>query len=83
MNLYQQQHQFYCGIDLHANKMYACVVDQAGKKRRHQNFHSRDTDSFLEKPRPFQRPHRRVSIGLALVCACRIRKFIAVRIDFN
>ena len=32
MNLYQTQHPFYCGIDLHANKMYACVVDSTGKK---------------------------------------------------
>ena len=27
MNLYQQQHQFYCGIDLHANVMCACVAN--------------------------------------------------------
>ena len=33
MNLYQQQHQFYCGIDLHACKMYACIVDSDGKKQ--------------------------------------------------
>jgi hypothetical protein len=30
MQLYQQQHQFYCGIDLHANAMYVCVVDAQG-----------------------------------------------------
>lgn len=53
MNLYQQQHQFYCGIDLHANAMYTCVVDQHGKKRLHQNFHTRDTDTFLQHLKPF------------------------------
>ena len=31
MNLYQTQHPFYCGIDLHAKQMYACVVDHNGK----------------------------------------------------
>ncbi len=31
MNLYQTQRLFYCGIDRNANKMYACVVDSAGK----------------------------------------------------
>ena len=55
MKLYQQQHQFYCGIDLHANKMYACVVDQDGKKRLHRNFHTRDTNTFLEKIEPFNK----------------------------
>lgn len=42
MNLHQQQHAFYCGIDLHANKMYACIVDANGNKQLHQNFHTRD-----------------------------------------
>ncbi len=54
MNLYQQRHQFYCGIDLHANKMYACVVDHDGRKRLHQNFHTRDTATFLERIKPFR-----------------------------
>jgi transposase len=54
MNLYQSAHPFYCGIDLHANKMVACVIDQAGKKQLHRNFHTRDTDTFLEKIEPFR-----------------------------
>ncbi len=29
MKLYQQ-HPFYCGIALHANAMYVCVVDAQG-----------------------------------------------------
>ena len=61
MNLYQQQHQFYCGIDLHANKMYVCVVDQQGNKRLHRNFHTRDTHTFLEHITPF---------GPSLVVGC-------------
>lgn len=54
MNLYQTQHQFYCGIDLHANKMYACIVDHDGRKRLHQNFHTRDTSTFVERINPFR-----------------------------
>ena len=27
MRFYQQQHGFYCGIDLHARTMHVCVVD--------------------------------------------------------
>jgi hypothetical protein len=28
----KQLHEYYCGIDLYANSMHVCVVDQAGKK---------------------------------------------------
>ena len=34
MKFYKQQHEFYCGIDLHANSMHVCVVDQVGNKLR-------------------------------------------------
>ena len=26
MRFYNQQHKYYCGIDLHARSMYICVV---------------------------------------------------------
>ncbi len=48
MRLYQSQHQFYCGIDLHANVMYACIVGIDGKKVLHENFQVRNTACFLE-----------------------------------
>lgn len=53
MNFYSQQHPFYCGIDLHANQMYACVVDQAGKKLLHRNFKTRQADNFFDQIQPF------------------------------
>ena len=53
MNLYQTQHPFYCGIDLHANQMYACVVDQAGEKQLHRNFKTRQSDKFFADIEPF------------------------------
>ena len=53
MNLYQTQHPFYCGIDLHANEMYACVVDQSGKKLLHRNFKTRQPEKLFEKLEPY------------------------------
>ena len=53
MNLYQTQHAFYCGIDLHANQMYACVVDQTGEKQLHRNFKTRQSDKFFAQIEPF------------------------------
>ena len=31
MRFYTQPHQYYCGIDLHARTMYACVLDSTGE----------------------------------------------------
>lgn len=53
MNFYSQQHSFYCGIDLHANQMYACIVDQAGKKHLHRNYKTRQSDKFFDDLAPF------------------------------
>ena len=60
MRLYNSQHQFYCGIDLHANAMYACVVDAAGKKCLHENFQVRNIASFLEQIEPY---HKNMVVG--------------------
>ena len=38
MRFYNQQHKFYCGIDLHARKMYVCILDQKGKTQVHENI---------------------------------------------
>lgn len=38
MRFYNQEHRFYCGIDLHARSMYLCILDQAGSILLHQNF---------------------------------------------
>lgn len=31
MQFYTKQHQYYCGIDLHARTMYVCILDQTGQ----------------------------------------------------
>ena len=41
MKFYNKQHKYYCGIDLHANKMYIFIMNQIGKIIFHQNV---DTD---------------------------------------
>ena len=53
MNFYNQHHEFYCGIDLHANSMHVCIVDHGGKKRLHRNFSTKNTDRFLSAVGPF------------------------------
>jgi hypothetical protein len=31
MRFYNQQHRFYCGIDLHARSMHVCILNQKGR----------------------------------------------------
>ena len=38
MRFYNRQHQFYCGIDLHARSMYLCIRDQGGAVLLHKNL---------------------------------------------
>ena len=38
MRFYTQQHQYYCGIDLHARSLYLCILDQAGQVLVHRNM---------------------------------------------
>ena len=38
LRFYKQQHQFYCGIDLHAMSMHICVVNQTGEVLVHRNL---------------------------------------------
>ena len=54
MRFYLEQHPFYCGVDLHAKTLHACVIDQDGKKLLHQNFPCRDADRFIEQLKPYQ-----------------------------
>ena len=53
MRFYQGQHQFYCGIDLHARSMYLCILDQAGAIVLHKNL-STSPESFLQAVAPFR-----------------------------
>jgi transposase len=46
MRFYNRQHEFYCGIDLHARTMHVCVVNQQGKVLVHCNLPA-EPDRFL------------------------------------
>lgn len=52
MRLYNQQHKYYCGIDLHARKMYVCIINQQGKVKVHKNIKT-DPELFFELVFPF------------------------------
>jgi transposase len=38
MRFYTEQHQFYCGIDLHARSMYVCILSHDGEILLHKNM---------------------------------------------
>lgn len=53
MRFYQQQHGFYCGVDLHARTMHVCIVDDAGQTREHVNLPC-DGGRFLKLIEPYR-----------------------------
>jgi transposase len=53
MRFYQQQHGFYCGVDLHARTMHVCVVDDEGQTREHVNLPC-DGGRFLKLIEPYR-----------------------------
>ena len=54
MRFYTQQHQHYCGVDLHTRTMYLCILDQAGEVLLHRNMHA-DPEEFLAAVEPYRR----------------------------
>lgn len=49
----QPQQQYFCGIDLHTQKMYLCVLDQNGTIVLHKNIRTRP-EAFLKAVAPFR-----------------------------
>ena len=39
--------KYYCGIDLHARKMYVCILDQKGKIKFHENIKTLKVDTEI------------------------------------
>jgi hypothetical protein len=52
MRFYTQQHQYYCGIDLHAKTMYICVINQSGDILLHKNIDC-NADMLFDLLQPF------------------------------
>jgi len=53
MRFYTQQHQYYCGIDLHARTMYVCILDQDGSILIHKNMKT-DPNRLLKIIAPYR-----------------------------
>ncbi len=53
MRFYTKQHDFYCDIDLHTNKMYLCILNQESDVVYHRNTKT-NPESFLHAIRPFR-----------------------------
>src|SRR6266496_1132765 len=62
MRFYNQQHPFYCGIDLHARTMYICILDQGGEVLVHRNMKT-DPEAFLKAIAPYRQ-------GLVVAVEC-------------
>jgi transposase len=53
MRFYNAQHQFYCGIDLHARTMYVCILDHNGEILVHRTMKA-GPDPFLKTIAPYR-----------------------------
>jgi hypothetical protein len=53
MRFYSHQHQFYCGIDLHARSMFLCIMDQSGQVLLHRNYQA-CPNALLKAIAPFR-----------------------------
>ena len=62
MRFYTKQHQFYCGIDLHADAMYICILNAVGEIVVHNNIPT--------KPKAFLRLIKPYREGLIVGCEC-------------
>ena len=62
MRFYTQQHQFYCGIDLHARTMYVCILNPAGDIVVHRNMKA-SPDALLKVIAPY-----RADVVVAVEC---------------
>ena len=53
MRFYNAQHQFYCGIDLHARTMYVCILNHAGEIVVHRHLPT-SPDALLKTIAPYR-----------------------------
>jgi hypothetical protein len=53
MRFYTNQHQFSCGIDLHARSMYVCILSPDGERLVHRNMKAAP-EPFLKAIAPYR-----------------------------
>ena len=75
MRFYTKQHKYYCGIDLHARKMYLCILDGEGEVRLHRNINT-NRELFLKVIEPF-----REDVVVAVECILRRRTSVHMVLD--
>lgn len=51
MRFYTTQHQFYCGIELHARSMYVCILSHDGEIVLHRHMKAAP-EAFLKAVAP-------------------------------
>lgn len=52
MKFYTKQHNYYCGIDLHARSMYVCILDSKGQVKLHKNLKT-SPDALMKAIKPY------------------------------
>jgi hypothetical protein len=62
MRFYNQQHRFYCGVDLHARTLSLCILDAQGTTVLH--------DTIAATPTAFLQAVAERRDGLAVACEC-------------
>ena len=53
MRFYTKQHKHYCGIDLHTDKMYVCILNKDGEIVLHRNMRT-EPGIFMRVIKPFR-----------------------------
>jgi len=53
MKFYTKSHKHYCGIDLHARKMFLCILNGSGEVLLHRNI-ATSPETFLKTVAPFR-----------------------------
>lgn len=53
MKFYTKQHDYYCGIDLHARSMYLCILDSKSKVRLHKDIKT-SPDALMKAIEPYR-----------------------------
>jgi transposase len=64
MRFYTKQHKAYCGIDLHARRMYVCILSQDGEMLRPRNMKT-PPETSLQALAPY-----RDDLVVAVECIC-------------
>ena len=62
MRFYDREHQFYCGVDLHASWMYVCIQDHRGTILLHKNLPT-SREAFQVAVQPY-----RQDLAVAVEC---------------